>query len=127
MSLRLREADSSMEMAELKQEISSLKVKLSETSRSQPNLTGCNGDSTDSSEIIHQLQRKVLKQQRMIDSLRSREGHMTASSSECSDDGDLLFDATITSRDSPLLIDTEGLTVMGDAELNLNKDILVLE
>ncbi|XP_078491284.1 EVI5-like protein [Ciona intestinalis] len=127
MSLRLREADNSMEMAELKQEISSLKVKLSETSRSQPSLTGCNGESTDSSEIIHQLQRKVLKQQRMIDSLRSREGHITASSSECSDDGDLLFDATITSRDSPLLIDTEGLTVMGDADLNLNNDILVLE
>ena len=70
---------------------------------------GVSFPSKDSTGIIHQLQTKVLKQQRQMDRMRrqlSSSGDVLSSDvesgSEFGDDADLLLDATLTSE--PLVL-----------------------
>ncbi|XP_076817156.1 EVI5-like protein isoform X1 [Clavelina lepadiformis] len=104
MSLKLREAESTMEIAEMKQEIAGLKNKLNEKPDAIK-LSSLSAPSHDeeSAKIIHQLQMKVLQQQQQIGRLRRQVGSREEEkfedeSSDESDLNELLFDATITSE-----------------------------
>nr|CAB3243940.1 EVI5-like protein [Phallusia mammillata] len=106
MSLRIREADNTMKIAELQQEISKLKLQNAESTSLSTDLPQT-FQSPASTHIIRQLQGKILKQQRQIDVLRKQAPNaaesfntvdQTNDSDISDDDSELLFDATVTTQ-----------------------------